>query len=135
MGGGDQESGPSGKNIRGCQPSSAPAALIDVRASGTSSGKILNSKHEILNGRGRDEEGGHVHCLEFEISDLGFQSTLGSVAIDDDRLARLHPAAEGFQGQVGPLAVAPHREEPQGEEAQAVEAGVEASSLLTVEFG
>ena len=56
---------------------------------------------------------------------MGQVAALGAVAVDDDRLARLDPAAEGFQGKVGALAGVPNREEPQGEEAQAVLAGVE----------
>jgi hypothetical protein len=38
VGGGGQESGSSGKKIRGCHPSSASAAVIDARVSGTSAG-------------------------------------------------------------------------------------------------
>jgi hypothetical protein len=50
VGGGGQESGPSGKKIRGCHPSCAPAVVIDARVAGTSGWKIRNSKHEIASG-------------------------------------------------------------------------------------
>ena len=66
---------------------------------------------------------------------MGQVAALAAVTIDNQWLARLDPAAEGFQGQVGPLAGAPHREEPQGQEAQAVLAGVEAAPLFAVELG
>jgi hypothetical protein len=54
---------------------------------------------------------------------MGQVAALGAVAVDDDRLARLDPAAERFQGKVGALSRSPNREEPQGEEPKAVLAG------------
>jgi hypothetical protein len=45
------------------------------------------------------------------------------------------PPPEGLQGKVGPLTGAPDREEPEGEEAQAVELGEERTPLLAVELG
>ena len=69
------------------------------------------------------------------VGKVGQVAALAAIAVDNDRLVLLDLAAERFQGQVGPLAVTPHREEPQGEEAQAVEAGVEAAPLLALEFG
>jgi len=58
------------------------------------------------------------------VGNMGEVAALAAVAVDDDRLARLDPAAERFQGQIGALSRPPDREEPQGEEAQAVQAGV-----------
>ena len=60
---------------------------------------------------------------------MGKVAALGAVAVDDDRLARLDPAAEGFQGKAGALARSPNREEPQGEEAQAVLGAVGSDGL------
>ena len=36
---------------------------------------------------------------------------LGAVAVDHDRLARLDPTAERFQGKIWPLPRPPHRED------------------------
>ena len=69
------------------------------------------------------------------ILDVGEVAALATVAVDDDRLARLDLAAEVLQSEVWALAWTPDREEPQGEESQAVEAGVESAPLLAVEFG
>ena len=69
------------------------------------------------------------------VGHMGQVAALGAVAVDDDRLARLDPAAEVLHGKVGTLSRSPNREEPQGEEAQAVEPGVEAAPLLAVELG
>ena len=68
------------------------------------------------------------------VGHMGQVAALGAVAIDDDRLARLDPAAERFQGKVGPLSRSSNREEPKGEEAQAVQAGVKTAPLLAVEL-
>ena len=38
------------------------------------------------------------------VGNMGEVAALGAVAVDDDWLARLDPAAEGFQGKVGTLA-------------------------------
>ena len=70
-----------------------------------------------------------------DVGNMGQVATLAAVAVDDDRLARLDLAAEGFQREVGPLAGAPDREEAQGEEVQAVELRVELAPLLGAELG
>ncbi len=57
------------------------------------------------------EQGRHVLCLEFMIWDLGFQMALAAVPVDDDRLARLDPAAERFQGKIWPLSRPPDRKD------------------------
>jgi len=57
------------------------------------------------------------------IGNVGEVTALAAVAVDDDRLARLDPAAERFQGKIGPLPRSPNREEPQRHEAQTVQAG------------
>ena len=59
-------------------------------------------------------------------------AALATVAVDDDRLPSLDPAAERFQGKIGPLSRSPNREKPQRHEAQAVQAGVEPAPLLAV---
>ena len=70
-----------------------------------------------------------------DVGNVGQVAALAAVAVDDDRLARLDLAAEGFQREVGPLAGAPDREEAQGDEVQAVELRVEPAPLLGVELG
>jgi hypothetical protein len=61
------------------------------------------------------------------VGNMGQVAALGVVAMDDQWFACLDPAAEVLQGKVGALAGSPDREEPQGEEAQAVLAGIELS--------
>lgn len=53
------------------------------------------------------------------VGNVGEIPALAAVAVDDHRLARLDPAAESLQGKVGTLAWTPDGDEP-----QAVEAGV-----------
>ncbi len=70
-----------------------------------------------------------------DIGHVGQVAALAAVSIDYQRLACFDPATERFQGKVGALTGSPDREEPQGEEAQAVLAGVVAAPLLAVELG
>lgn len=59
------------------------------------------------------------------VGHVGEVAALAAVAVDGDRLPGLDPSAEGLQGEVGPLAGSPDREEPQRDEVQAVELRVE----------
>ena len=54
---------------------------------------------------------------------VGEVAPLAAVAVDDDRLARLDPAAERFHGKIRPLSRPPDGEEPERHEAEAVQAG------------
>ncbi len=74
---------------------------------------------------GQSDRPGHV-------GNVGEVAALGAVAVDHDWLAHLDPATERFQGKIGALSRPPDREKPQGNEAQAVQAGVESAPLLAV---
>ena len=66
---------------------------------------------------------------------MGEVAALASISQDGDGLVPLDCPLEGFDGQIGTLAGAPHGEEPQGADIEAVEARVESAPVLAMKLG
>jgi hypothetical protein len=66
---------------------------------------------------------------------VGEVAALGSITQDGGRGAVEQAAAERLDGQVWALVGSPDREEPQRDELESVESGVECAPLFDVELG
>lgn len=70
-----------------------------------------------------------------DVRDVGEVAALASISQDGDGLVPLDCPLEGYDGQIGTFPGAPHGEEAQGADIEAVEARAESAPVFAVKLG